>query len=285
MLFPLACSLLSASGTSRSSEKALRTALPRPIRALRVCHRSEHLTTKMAAPRERRCATSTDRDPRASGKSPFRHPTMSISPRRSTPRPAKGPAECRPPPLARRAAPERRRGRRHRPRRRTLPHAGRCGIGLGLVAWSPLAFGLLTSRCGPDKLAEAGPVVSLTSQASTICADGSDGRLAAKPDGGTVSTQWHFDTVSAPTRHSGRGRTVIGGHGPGLGCGRPGASTVLIGASRPEQVRQQLAALNLALSEEHRRMLAAASALPKLNPYFIIDLPNEPIFGSRSVAP
>ncbi|MET0168889.1 MAG: hypothetical protein ABW191_00675 [Aliihoeflea sp.] len=41
---------------------------------------------------------------------------------------------------------------------------------------------------------------------------------------------------------------------------RPGVSSVLIGASRPEQV----------------------SALPAINPYFIFQLPSEFVFGIRS---
>lgn len=64
---------------------------------------------------------------------------------------------------------------------------------------------------------------------------------------------------------------------------RPGVSSVLIGASRPEQLTQNIASLEVELTQEQRGHLDKATALPPLNPYFIFDLPTERIFGGQKV--
>ncbi|TNB86553.1 aldo/keto reductase, partial [Paracoccus marcusii] len=66
---------------------------------------------------------------------------------------------------------------------------------------------------------------------------------------------------------------------------RPGVSTLLIGASRPEQVTANIKALDITLSPEQKARLHDASALPALNPYFIFQLPREVIYGGQSVQP
>ncbi|MHC9420175.1 aldo/keto reductase [Sphingomonas citri] len=64
---------------------------------------------------------------------------------------------------------------------------------------------------------------------------------------------------------------------------RPGVSSVLLGASRPEQVRENVASLDIVLSSSQQQRLDAAGALPPLNPYFIFDLPLTSIFGGTAV--
>ena len=66
---------------------------------------------------------------------------------------------------------------------------------------------------------------------------------------------------------------------------RPGVSTLLMGASRPEQVTANIEALQIALSPDQQARLDAAGALPALNPYFIFQLPREVIFGGQPVKP
>jgi len=63
---------------------------------------------------------------------------------------------------------------------------------------------------------------------------------------------------------------------------RPGVSSVLIGASRPEQVSQNIASLDVALTREQRHRREQVSALPLINPYYIFQLPPEFIFGVAS---
>ena len=64
---------------------------------------------------------------------------------------------------------------------------------------------------------------------------------------------------------------------------RPGVSSVLVGASRPEQLEQNVAALDVALSADQQERLDAAGKPPSLNPYFIFDLPTPTIFGGQAV--
>ena len=65
--------------------------------------------------------------------------------------------------------------------------------------------------------------------------------------------------------------------------GRPGVSSVLIGASRVEQLRRNLASLSVELSGDQLRRLDEATALPPLNPYLIFGLPPHMVFGAGSV--
>ena len=64
---------------------------------------------------------------------------------------------------------------------------------------------------------------------------------------------------------------------------RPGVSSVLIGASRADQLNENLAALSIVLSPEQQARLDQASAPPMLNPYFIFNLPRERLFGGLQV--
>ena len=64
---------------------------------------------------------------------------------------------------------------------------------------------------------------------------------------------------------------------------RPGVSSVLIGASRAEQLQQNIGALDVVFSDDQRQRLDKVSANPAVNPYFIFDLPTEAIFGAPKV--
>ncbi len=54
---------------------------------------------------------------------------------------------------------------------------------------------------------------------------------------------------------------------------------LLVGASRAEQVKENVTSLDVGLGPEHPRRVDAASALPMLTPYFTVDLPRERIVG------
>jgi aryl-alcohol dehydrogenase-like predicted oxidoreductase len=66
---------------------------------------------------------------------------------------------------------------------------------------------------------------------------------------------------------------------------RPGVSSLLLGASRPQQVTDNIAALEVRLSPEQSARLEIVGAPPALNPYFIFQLPRQVIFGGSSVTP
>jgi aryl-alcohol dehydrogenase-like predicted oxidoreductase len=66
---------------------------------------------------------------------------------------------------------------------------------------------------------------------------------------------------------------------------RPGMTSLLLGASRPQQVADNMASLEVRMGGDHLTRLDAISALPALNPYFILQLPRRTLFGGVSVAP
>ena len=161
--------------------------------------------------------------------------------------------------------------------------AGRA-LGLGLVPWSPLGAGLLTGKYGRDKLADTGRATGLPDRAGVAAEVESDGRLNGdNPFGGMLFTERNFtvvDTVRAVADELGRPMAEVA---LAWVAQRPGVSSVLIGASRAEQVRANVACLDLEFSSKQRQRLDAVSAPAVLNPYFIFDLPRARIFGGAHV--
>ena len=157
-------------------------------------------------------------------------------------------------------------------------------LGMGLVPWSPLAAGLLTGKYGREKLAEVGPAGSLPDRAGAATQGGSDGRLNGdNPFGGMLFTEANFavvDVLRAVAEEVGRPMAQVA---MSWVARRPGVSSVLIGASRPEQLEQNIAALDVALSPDQQMQLDGAGKPPSLNPYFIFDLPLPRIFGGQTV--
>ena len=157
-------------------------------------------------------------------------------------------------------------------------------LGMGLVPWSPLGAGLLTGKYGRDKLADAGRAGGLPNKAAATGRGESDSRLNGdNPFGSMLFTERNFDVVDTL-------RTVAGQLGRSMAevalawvTGRSGVSSVLIGASRVEQLRQNLASLDIALSDDHLHSLERASGVPMISPYFIFNLPPQAIFGGQAV--
>lgn len=164
-----------------------------------------------------------------------------------------------------------------------LVPAGR-ELGLGLVPWSPLAAGLLTGKYGREMLAEAGRLPAIPSEAGNEDTGRSEGRLAGdNPFGGMLFTERNFaivDALRAVANDLGRAMAEVA---LAWAVGRPGVSSVLLGASRPEQLAQNLASLDVVLQPNHLAALDAASALPPLNPYFIFQMPTATFFGGQTV--
>jgi aryl-alcohol dehydrogenase-like predicted oxidoreductase len=163
--------------------------------------------------------------------------------------------------------------------------AGRA-LGLGLVAWSPLAAGMLTGKYGREKLAEAGPAGSLPNRAGETTASGSDGRLNGdNPYGGMLFTEKNFvvvDVLRSVAFEIGRPMALVA---LAWVAAFGGVASVLVGASRPEQLLENIAALDIVFSAEQQARLDAAGAPPMLNPYFIFDLPRARIFGGQDIEP
>jgi len=159
-------------------------------------------------------------------------------------------------------------------------------LGLGLVAWSPLGAGLLTGKYGREKISKAGPAGTLPNRSGKSNDGGSDGRLNGdNPFGGMLFTETNFrvvDILRGIAKEVGRPMAQVA---LAWAVNRPGVSSVLIGASRVEQLRENLSSLDIELSTDQRSRLDAAGAPPLLNPYFIFGLPRDRIFGGRSIEP
>jgi len=141
-------------------------------------------------------------------------------------------------------------------------------IGMGLVAWSPLGAGMLTGKYGRDKVREAGPAGSLPNRAGEAQEGGSDGRLNAdNPYAGMLFTESNFTIVGALREVAAEVGRPMAQVALAWVVQRPGVPSVLVGASRPEQLVENIASLDVALSVEQQRRLDAAGAPPLLNPY------------------
>lgn len=159
-------------------------------------------------------------------------------------------------------------------------------LGLGMVAWSPLGAGLLTGKYGRDKLASHGSAGGVPDRAGDSPEGGSDGRLNGdNPFGGMLFTEQNFAAVDVLREVAAELDRPMAQVALAWVVNRPGVSSVLIGASRAEQLHQNLAALDIELGADRQARLDAAGALPLLSPYFIFDLPRPVIFGGQDVQP
>ncbi len=158
-------------------------------------------------------------------------------------------------------------------------------FGLGMVPWSPLGGGLLTGKYGREMLAEAGRSAGLPSKGGETedRAAAEDSRLKGdNPFGGMLFTERNFVVVDALRRVAEEAGRSMAEVALSWTVGRPGVSSVLIGASRAEQVAQNIASLDLRLTPEQRKRLDDVSVQPLPNPYFIFQLPSQLRFGVAS---
>ncbi|PYE43139.1 aryl-alcohol dehydrogenase-like predicted oxidoreductase [Rhizobium sp. PP-F2F-G20b] len=157
-------------------------------------------------------------------------------------------------------------------------------FGLGMVPWSPLAAGLLTGKYGRDMLTQANRATELPDTSAEATEGESDGRLNGdNPFGGMLFTERNFDVVDVVkiiAAEVGRPPAEVA---LAWVTKRPGVSSVLIGASRVEQLSENIASLDVVLDDSHLERLEQATALPLLNPYFIFEMPTSRIFGGKTV--
>ena len=125
------------------------------------------------------------------------------------------------------------------PEREHIPAARE--LGMGLIPWSPLGYGLLTGKYTPEDTK-------------------SGGRLSgANPFGDTLFTEANWRTVNALREVA----EELGVSMPRVALAwtlaRPGVASVLLGARTPEQLRDNLAALDVELAPETVARLDAAT--------------------------
>ncbi|HUB33017.1 MAG TPA: aldo/keto reductase [Bryobacteraceae bacterium] len=121
---------------------------------------------------------------------------------------------------------------------------------VGIMAWSPLQFGLLS---GKFRRGQARPAES---------------RLNSLDAPGTIDEERLYRTVDALAEIAGRRNVSIAQAALNWVMRKPGVDTVIIGARNEEQLRDNLAAANWALTEAEVEALDQASGLPLPYPYW-----------------
>ena len=163
-------------------------------------------------------------------------------------------------------------------------------FGLGVVPWSPLGYGLLTGKYRREVVEASGPRAG---GLPSVAATGSDERPiddkrldGPNPFGDSLFTERNWAIVEAVRRvaeATGQSSTRVA---LSWVIGRPGVSTTLMGVSRPDQIADNAAALDLVLSPDDRTALdkASASAEPRmLYELFTPALRRQVVFGGSSV--
>lgn len=125
-------------------------------------------------------------------------------------------------------------------------------LGLGITAWSPLGGGLLSGKYRPSEGGATG-----------------DGRLNVDSTGQRLGhfseRNWRVVSVlERVAREVGRSMSQVALN---WAATQPGVGSLIVGASRPEQLDDNLAALDFELPASLRRELQEVSALPPSFPY------------------
>ena len=164
-------------------------------------------------------------------------------------------------------------------------------FGMGVVPWSPLAYGLLTGKY--DRAAvEAGASRQggLPRDAATAGEQRPDGdkRLdGANPFGDTLFTERNWRIVDELRRVADEAGQSPARIALSWVLGRPGVTSTLMGVSRAEQVPDNAAALDIALAPEHRAALDAVSAADPRLIYSLLTpgVRSQVVFGGSAVKP
>ena len=162
-------------------------------------------------------------------------------------------------------------------------------FGLGIVPWSPLAYGFLSGKYDRSAVEAAAPRTGgllLDKADPDATRPDADNRLdGANPFGDTLFTERNWTIVAELRRVA-----ALAGHTPAQvalawAAGRQGVTTLLMGVSRPGQLAGNIAALEIELAPEHRAALDAVSApAPRmLAGLFSPAMRKQVVFGGQSV--
>lgn len=162
-------------------------------------------------------------------------------------------------------------------------------MGLGMMPWSPLAYGLLTGKYDRATVEAGAPRAGgLPSEAGTgeARAEGDKRLDGANPFGDTLFTARNWQIVEAL-----RGLAQDIGETPARVAlawvlSRPGVDTALMGVSHVSQVHDNIAATDLRLAPEQIAMLDAASGPEAAMIYglFTPQARQHVVFGGSAVA-
>lgn len=161
--------------------------------------------------------------------------------------------------------------------------------GMGLVPWSPLAYGLLTGKY--DRATVDGGPKRQGGVPNQGAPDGAvrpsdDKRLDGdNPFGDTLFTDRNWAIVDAVQRVARAMGETAARVALAWVIGRPGVASTLMGVSRPEQVDDNAASLGIVLPPEHRATLDAASDGNRAFLYGLFEpaARNQIVFGGADV--
>ncbi len=162
-------------------------------------------------------------------------------------------------------------------------------FGMGLVPWSPLAYGLLTGRYDRAAVEATGPRAAGLPRDPALADERrskDDKRLdGSNPFGDTLFTERNWRIVDEVRRVAGETGETAARVALAWVAGRSGVASTLMGVSRVEQVADNAAALTVRLSPEHRAALDAVSAgEPRmLYSLFTPPLRQQVVFGGSAV--
>jgi aryl-alcohol dehydrogenase-like predicted oxidoreductase len=162
-------------------------------------------------------------------------------------------------------------------------------FGMGILPWSPLAYGLLTGKYERPSVEAAGPRAGglpgdAAEQAAGRPQEGK--RLdGANPFGDSLFTERNWKIVEVLRRVADETGESPARIALAWVMGRPGVASVLLGVSRAEQVSDNVAALDVTLLPEHRSALDAVSEpdVRMLYSLFTPAMRRNAVFGGSSV--
>ena len=140
--------------------------------------------------------------------------------------------------------------------------------GMGLVPWSPLGGGFLTGKYGRDDKREG------------------DERLnGGNPFGASKFTDRNWAILDALRDVAAQLERPLAQVALAWAAAQPGITAPIVGASRVEQLADNLAALTITFSPEQLQRLAAASAPEPAFPYAIFtpEMRSAVLFGGATV--
>ena len=163
-------------------------------------------------------------------------------------------------------------------------------FGMGIVPWSPLAYGLLTGKYDRASVeaapARAGGLPRDAAVGHEKRPEGDKRLDGANPFGDSLFTPRNWTIVDEVKRVAGEAGETAARVALAWVFGRPGITSTLMGVSRAEQVKDNAAALDLVLSAEHRDALDKVSTVADsrmLYSLFTPGLRQYAVFGGASV--
>ncbi|MCB2408359.1 aldo/keto reductase [Hymenobacter lucidus] len=146
------------------------------------------------------------------------------------------------------------------------PAARECGM--GIMPWSPLAAGFLAGKYQRDGVGATGA-----------------GRLTGpNPFGNTKFTDHNWRVLDVLRTVAGQAEKPLAQVALAWASAQPGITSPIIGASRPEQLHDNLASLDVRLTAGQLQTLTEASAVAPAFPYGIFTpAVNRSIFGGHTV--